>query len=241
VKFGTKSLGGFRNVQIDNIEVYNTFRSAIAIESVDGGFLENVVVQNIQARNTGNAIFIKLGHRETNRPVGTLKNVILRNIRAEIAFERPDYAYDIRGPALPFFHNIFPASITGMPDHPVEGVIMENIEIIYPGRGNSGLANAPLSRLENIPEKASEYPEFSMFGELPAWGLYVRHVKGLQMKNITFSIKEVDYRPAIVFDDVENAIIDKLSVQKEKKEHSIIINNSTQILMDSEKGVLRMK
>ncbi|MEL6135624.1 MAG: glycosyl hydrolase family 28 protein, partial [Bacteroidota bacterium] len=33
VKFGTNSLGGFRNVTIKNIKVFDTFRSAIAIES----------------------------------------------------------------------------------------------------------------------------------------------------------------------------------------------------------------
>ena len=46
---------------------------------------------------------------------------------AEISFERPDYAYDVRGPSLPFFHNTFPSSITGLPDQKVENVILENI------------------------------------------------------------------------------------------------------------------
>lgn len=58
VKLGTASRGGSKNIVIKNIEVYNTFRSAIAIESVDGGVLENIDVQHIHARNTGNAIFI---------------------------------------------------------------------------------------------------------------------------------------------------------------------------------------
>ncbi len=57
VKFGTASHGGFRNIIIENIKVFDTYRSAIAIESVDGGFIENVKVDNITAKNTGNAIF----------------------------------------------------------------------------------------------------------------------------------------------------------------------------------------
>ena len=48
MKFGTASHGGFRNVTIDNIEVYDTFRSAIAIETVDGGGLENVRATSVQ-------------------------------------------------------------------------------------------------------------------------------------------------------------------------------------------------
>src|SRR5687767_2441460 len=144
VKFGTSSMGGFKNVTIENIKVYDTFRSAIAIECVDGGILENILVNNIQAENTGNAIFIRLGERKKWRPDGVLKNVTIKNMKVDVAFERPDYKYEIRGPELPFFHNIFPSSITGIPGQMVENVTLENIEINFPGKGNNGLANMPL-------------------------------------------------------------------------------------------------
>ncbi len=213
VKFGTKSEGGFRNVLIKNIEVYDTYRSAIAIESVDGGILENIYIDSIEARNTGNAIFIKLGHREEERAVGTLKNVVLKNITVEVPWGRPDLDYDMRGPALPFFHNTFPASITGMPGYPIENIVLENITISYPGRGHKAMANAPVDRLDAIPENSSHYPEFSMYGELPAWGFYLRHVDGLVMKNIKLSINESDYRPAMVLDDVHNSSFSNFKIK----------------------------
>ena len=227
IKLGTSSYGGFKNVVIENIKIFDTFRSAIAIESVDGGILENILIDNIEAVNTGNAIFIRLGKRRRNKKgaVGKLENVILRNIKVEVSFERPDYAYEIRGPELPFFHNIFPSSITGIPGHHIKNVTLENIEIIYPGRGNNGLANMPLSRLEEVPEQEEEYPEFSMFGELPAWGFYVRHVDGLTMKNIKITIKEPDYRAALVFDDVKNLNIQSIHVVGDEKANHIILNN----------------
>ena len=241
IKFGTKSLGGFKNVTIRDIKVFDTFRSAVAIESVDGGILEDVLIENITAKNTGNAIFIRLGNRKRKKTEGpgTLKNVTLRNIKVEIAFERPDYAYQLRGPALDFFHNTFPASITGLPETPVEEVLLENIAIIYPGRGNKGLAYAPLSRLEDIPELEAEYPEFSMFGELPAWGFYVRHMDGLKMKNIQLRLKAPDYRPAFVFDDVNDLTIQNLEIKGDKKEKSIFLHNTTNVELDSEAAVLR--
>jgi len=229
VKLGTASIGGFTNVHIENIKVFDTFRSAIAIETVDGGYIENVLVENIDAVNTGNAIFIRLGQRYPTKRDGVMKNVVLRNIKAEVAFERPDYAYDIRGPALPFFHNIFPSSITGLPDIPIENVTLENIEIIYPGRGNNGLAHRPVSRLETVPEQENHYPEFSMFGELPAWGFYVRHVNNLQMKNIKVSIKEPDYRPAFVFDDVGKLLLESVEVVGDEKEISFILNEVEEV------------
>jgi hypothetical protein len=225
-------------VIIENIKVYDTFRSAIAIECVDGGTLENVLVQNLEATNTGNAIFIRLGKRNQTGPVGSLRNVRLRNIRVEVAFERPDYEYEIRGPELPFFHNTFPASITGIPGYPVENVTLENIKVIYPGRGNNGLANMPLSRLNAVPEKVSDYPEFSMFGELPAWGFYVRHVDGLVLKNITLSIAEADYRPALVFDDVRNLKIQAVTVLGDAKDKHVILRDTDQVTLDGEKWVL---
>jgi len=240
IKFGSRSHGGFTNVVIENIKVYDTFRSAIAIECVDGAKLENIMVNNISATNTGNAIFIRLGKRHT-KTVGTLKNVTLKNIKVEVAFERPDYAYDLRGPALPFFHNTFPSSITGIPGHPVENVRLENIEIIYPGRGNNGLANMPISRLNEVPEKEANYPEFSMFGELPAWGLYVRHMDGLIMKDIKLSIKAPDYRPALIFDDVQNLDIQSLTIQGEDKSKHIILHQSKEVKIENEEAVLRMK
>ena len=40
-----------------------------------------------------------------------------------------------------------------------------------------------------------------MFGELPAWGLFLRHTEGVLMKRVRFDLKENDYRPMIVRDD----------------------------------------
>lgn len=239
IKFGSRSHGGFKNVRIENIKVYDTFRSALAIECVDGGVLENVKVNNIHAENTGNAIFIRLGKRHT-KVAGTLKNVTITNVKVQVPLERPDYAYDVRGPALPFFHNTFPASITGIPGHPVENVTLENIIIEYPGKGNTGLAHVPLSGLDRVPEKESAYPEFSMFKELPAWGFYVRHVDGISMKNVKLSIVAPDYRPAFVFDDVQNLNIQSMLIQGDRKTKHIVLRNTTNVEIEDHKAVLKL-
>jgi hypothetical protein len=203
VKFGSASFGGFKHVVIKDIKVYDTFRSAIALEMVGGGVMEDVVVEGIRAKNTGNAIFIRLG--QMHREPGTLRNIVIRDMKVEVPWERPDDDYVLRGPALPFFHNVFPSSITGLPGHPVENVTLEDIEIIYPGRGNPAYANRPLSRIHMVPENPKKYPEFSMFGELPAWGLYVRHVDGLVLRDVRVKILKPDYRPAMVLDDVKRS------------------------------------
>ena len=203
VKFGTASWGGFRHIRISDIRVFDTFRSAIAIESVDGAVIEDVVVDNITAVNTGNAFFIRLGQRAGNRK-GIIRNIRISNLTAQIPFERPDINYDLRGPEVDYFHNIHPAPICGIPDNCIENIVLENIEVSYPGRASKGMAYMPLWRKDDVPEQIDKYPEFTMFGELPAWALYVRHVKGLTLRHVLFSLRDTDFRPAMVFDDVED-------------------------------------
>ena len=225
LKFGTSSSGGFKNVKIENIKVYDTYRSAIALESVDGGTLENIDINHVVAINTGNGIFIKLGHRNKDDRYSILRNVTIKNVEVHVPFDRPDKKYDLRGPDLAFFHNPFPCSITGLPGHPVENVILENILVTFPGRGNDGLAFAPVSRLKDIPEAETDYPEFSMFGELPAWAFYVRHVSGLTMNNISVVAEAKDYRPSFVFDDVTKLKIRKLIVKEQIREKQLVLRN----------------
>lgn len=231
IKFGTASYGGFKNVTIENIEIYDTFRSAIALESVDGGTIENIIVRNIKAVNTGNAIFIRLGHRDGETP-GIIKNIHIKDMEVQVPFGRPDIDYDMRGPQGSHFHNPFPSSIVGMPDHPVENVVLEDIVISYPGRASKGMAYVPLSRLEQVPENVKNYPEFDMFGELPAWGLYVRHAEGLTLKNVKFTLKEKDFRPAFVLDDVQDIKMKDIDLPHPDKKQ-IILNKSENIQLDA--------
>lgn len=221
IKFGTASYGGFKNVTIENIDVSDTFRSAIAIESVDGAVIENIKVSNIVAKNTGNAIFIRLGHRDGEKP-GTVKNVEIKDMTVEVPFGRPDINYDLRGPEVDFFHNPFPASIVGIPYHNIENVLIENINITYPGRASKGMAYIPITRLEQVPEKIKDYPEFTMFGELPAWGFYVKHAKDITFKKVNLKLKDKDFRPAFIFDKVEGINMTQITLPETNHQQIIL-------------------
>ena len=94
---------------------------------------------------------------------------------------------------------------------------LEDIEVSYPGRASKGMAYVPLWRIKNVPEQVQKYPEFTMFGELPAWAFYVRHTKGLTLRNIRFSLRDTDFRPAFVFDDVENVLMEEVTPSEEKQ------------------------
>lgn len=239
IKFGTASIGGFKNITIEDIKVFDTFRSAIAIQTVDGGFIENVSVNNITAENTGNAIFLRLGHRSGEKP-GRLKNVTIKNMKVQVPFGRPDINYDLRGPEVDFFHNPFSSAIVGIPGYKIENVTLENIEINYPGKASKGMAYMPLSRLDQVPEEITASPEFSMFGEYPAYGLYVRHAQGIRLNNIKFTLDDVDFRPAFVFDDVKTLEINNITLNKNTK-GQIILKDTENTTLGSEASALANK
>jgi len=202
IKFGTASLGGFRNVTMINNRIFDTYRSAIALEAVDGGFLENVLVDSMQSYNTGNFLYLRIGERRTGVK-GRLQNIRIRNVYAEVPAGKPDAGYEYEGPIEDMPRNITPAIvIAGMPDVKISGVVLENIEIKFAGGGNPLFAKIGLDELDKVPEKAAAYPDFSMFRELPAWGAYIRHSEKIEFRNVKLICEKKDYRPAIVLDDV---------------------------------------
>ncbi len=190
IKLGTESRGGFRNIAITNCTLFRPasyFRapiSGIAIEMVDGGVLDGVVVSNVAMRDIGTPIFIRLGNRGRSMAVpltGILRNVAISNIVAS--------------------GGLITNSITGLPGHPVTGVSLSNINVTM-----TGGQKEPIGL--DVAEKADGYPEAWMFGPLPAYGFYARHVDGLTMRDVRVTWEQADVRPAVVLDDVRNALLD---------------------------------
>lgn len=118
-KIGTGSIGGFRNIRVNNLTVFDTYCSAIALETVDGAFIEDIGINNVRAINTGNAIFIRQG-----LPSG-----------------KPDIGYPMeRPPPKVPPHNLPLSSVVGIPGHPVQNVTLSNIQISYGGGANKAKA-----------------------------------------------------------------------------------------------------
>jgi polygalacturonase len=185
IKFGTASAGVFRNIRIENIEVFDTFRSAIAIESVDGSDISDVVVSDVRARNVGNGLFVRLGSRSNTG--GSIKGIRINRLYAEIADKKPDLGLEIEGPPIRA-KDVLPIVISGVPDKLIEDVTLRGCTFVFPG-GN------PNSRAELIvPEEPAKYPEFSMFVNLPSWAVYARHIKKLDLGDTRFIVKKPDQR-----------------------------------------------
>jgi parallel beta-helix repeat protein len=180
IKLGTEAGGGFRNITISNCAF--DYCRGLALEQVDGGVLEDVAVTNITMRDVPNApIFIRLGAR-LRRPGATepghVRRILIDNVTAW------NVAAD---------HGIL---ITGLPGHPIEDVVLSNLQIHYAGGGTAAQA------ARDVPELEKAYPEPSNFGVLPSWGLFARHVTNLQVRGVELRALTADARPAVTLEDV---------------------------------------
>lgn len=230
IKFGTVSRGGFSNIRILNNKVYDTYRSALALEAVDGGFIENIVVDGLQSYNTGNVMFLRTGERFAKD--SRFENVTISNVYGEIPAGKPDAGYEYEGPIEDMPRNVSPGIvITGVPECIIKNVKLTTIEIKHPGGGNTFFANLPLDKINTIPEVSKKYPDFSMFKELPAWGVFVRHATGLTFTNIKLTCDKKDYRVPIVIDDVHDAKFISIKIVAPVKKQTIFQNNSTKIVI----------
>jgi polygalacturonase len=216
IKFGTASLGGFKNIRILNNKVFDTNRSAIALEAVDGAIIENILVDGIIGRNIGNAIFIRAGARKGTRK-GNVANVIIQNVDVELRAEKNP------------LKNMPGVVIAGMPDQIIADIILKNIFIKCPGGADKALASVSIGTMKDIPEKPNSYPEYNMFGELPAWGVYMRHARNIQVTGFSITAAKADFRTAIVLDDVHKASFKKLVVEEPERKNRIFTYNSSEI------------
>jgi polygalacturonase len=204
IKLGTESNGGFKNITISNI-VFDRSRG-LALETVDGGPIEDVAVSNITMREVTNSpIFIRLGSRmraPEGTPIGTIRRVNISNV----------VVYD----ADPRYGSI----IAGIPGHDVEDIKLSDIRILH--RGGLTLDNVAKQSKELVntfffrgpggvpprepyetPEREKEYPEPAMFGLLPAHGFFIRHARGIELSNIQVGFMKEDLRPAFYLEDAK--------------------------------------
>jgi hypothetical protein len=224
VKLGTESNGPFRNITISNV-VFDNSRG-LALETVDGAQLEDITITNITMRHVWTSpLFLRLGARmrgPASLPVGSFRRVTISNV---VVYDAdPRYA----------------STITGIPGHRIEDVRLSNIRIQY--RGGLTLAHAATQPAEMVragerggggpradpyavAEQEKVYPEPSMFGIVPAYGFYVRHVAGLQMDGVEVGFDQSDTRPAFVLEDVTDAEFHRVRAQKAPGVPTFVLRN----------------
>jgi hypothetical protein len=211
-KFGTTTYGGFENITFSNSVIYNDdvplpsrVIAGIQLSAVDGGWVDGVVITGIQMRRVRAPICIRRGTRHTDNvtPQNGLRGVVIDGLHATDA--------------------ILTSSITGLPGLKVEDVRLSDIRIatVMPGKPE-WVANP-------VPEVPGAYPQSRMFGWLPASGLYVRHVRGLSVSRVSFSAPADEWRPTLMFDDVQDLNCDAL-------QSTSVVNGEPMLQMENVDG-----
>ena len=179
IKLGTESNGGFRNIVIRNCRFERS--RGLALETVDGGVLEDVEVRGIVMREVTTApLFLRLGDRgrgPAGTGVGSLRRISIRDVEAT--------GIDAR----------FAATIAGLPGNRIEDVELRNLRFVYAGGIEAPVATPPIL--------AEAYPEPSMFGITPAWGLWVRHADRVSLRDVRLETERPDARTQILAEAAE--------------------------------------
>ncbi len=192
-KFGTATYGGYENVTFSNSVIYSKSTdlkghviAGIAIEMVDGGYVEGVTIANIRMQDVRTPIFVRLGTRTQPREGGRtyLRGVMIDTVHATGA--------------------VLTNSIMGVPEMMVEDVTVSNVRI----DSEEVVERGWVERV--VPEKEGDYPEARMFGRLPASGFYVRHARGVRLRDVEFRSPGGEARPVVVCEDVRDLDVDNL-------------------------------
>jgi polygalacturonase len=189
IKVGTESAGDFDNIRIADCQLLDAHLAGIKLLSVDGARLQNVDISDVTMLAGHLPIFLRLGARlktfrpgDLKREVGLLRNINIRGFRATA-----------EGPGL---------VMSGIPDHRIEQVRVDDIDLHLTGGGVKDDADVVL------PEAVDAYPEINMFGKrMPAALLYARHVNGLEISRMKVAFDKPDERPMKVLVDADGVSV----------------------------------
>jgi len=225
LKFGTESNGGFKNITVSNC-VFERSRG-IAIETADGGLIEDIMFDNITMRDvTDTPFFIRLNARmrgPEGTPVGVCRRITISNLNV----------YDVGG--RPAFPELGAGMVMGIPGHYIEDLTLSNIRFYFRGGGAKEAID------KEVPQNIDMYPDPYRWHSLPAYGMYFRYVKGLRVSNVVLRYINSDMRPAFVLDDVHDAKFFNIDAQKGKDAPHFILKNVSNFSIHQANGVDDMK
>ena len=214
IQFGTETVGSFKNIRFENITIRRAGKAGISITSNDGSVIDGITYKDIRMEKTFVPIFIKLSD-VARVPKGTYKRGAIRNVTFENITATDCFSY--------FKNRDMPSVIWGKPGSPIENIEFTNVGIT--SKGGHPASEAYL----DPPENSERFPR--KVGALPAYALYLRHVKNICFTDCSFGFEKNDNRPAMVVDDGINARLDKCYLQEGSNcDSRIVTRNGAEII-----------
>jgi polygalacturonase len=230
-RFGT---GEAENITVSNCVISGTWGCPIKLRCDSRSRFENISFSNLVLKDVTGPISIGLGEQrspatsngsQSGPKPGIVRNISFHGIHAIVAKPQPLPETDIGSHFNP--GEIFSCIIlNGANEGFLENISFDDVQITFPGGGT-----AEHGAVRDVPKIANEY--YSI-GVPPAHGLYARHVRGLTLNNVRFNLASPDLRPAIVFDHVEDAAVNGLTVQGDAAAESTLrIGDSRDVLLSA--------
>lgn len=199
IKLGTESNGAFKNIAISNC-IFDGSKG-FAVESSDGAVIEGLTFSGITMRDcTNTPLFLRLGRRmrgPAGVSVGKLRGIIMSDIVSYNSVSR------LGGGGI----------IAGIPDHPIEDIKIHDVYLEHRGSGTEKQAALmPAESAEDNP-----YPDPDMFGDIPASGFFLRHIKNIEFTNVEIAFSQPDARPVFWIDQVDGADFFNIKVPRGTK------------------------
>jgi polygalacturonase len=228
-RFGS---GEAQNIVVNNCLIYETYGCPVKISSGKAR-VENLSFSNIIMRNVTGPIGIAFtgknnAGRDASDTPSFVRNISFNGIRATVVekpVDHPDIAFGVK-----VFDGEINSCITlnGVGNAFLENISFTDVHVTYAGGGTKEQA---LKR--EVPQVAAEY--FGVWGTAPfgppAYGIYARNVKNLTLNNVRFEYEKPDARPAVIFDNVQDASVTGLSAQGSSDSELIRIINSKDVLI----------
>lgn len=196
IKIGTESNGGFKNITLSNCVIRDVpIHAGIELMTVDGGMMQNALLENITMENVATPFFIRLGIRVRPYKIGQY-------------VDRIDDVRDIYLNNISVINAKLPSSIIGLHSKKIKNVTINNYTVRY-------AATQEATAYNRVGFQEFDYPAANMFSKLPAYGIYCRSIEGMHLENLNIYSAGIENRPAVTFDRVNN--LELFSVKAEVK------------------------
>jgi len=230
--------GESQNIAVTNCLIYDTYGCPIKI-SAGRASIENFTFSNIIMRNVTGPIGIGfsgpsnnnsgINTQETTKPF--IRNIVFNAIRATVVAKPIDHPDIHFGVTVREGEKNSCITLNAMGDYYLEDIRFTDVHVKYAGGGTAAQA------AKVVPNIAAEY--FGVWdpapGGPPAYGMYARNVKGLSLHNVRFEYDEPDARPAIIFDNVQDACVNGLSAKGSEGTELLRLINSKDVLLTGTK------
>jgi hypothetical protein len=226
--------GESQNITVTNCLIYDTYGCPVKISAGRAG-IENLSFSNIIMRNVTGPIGIGFSGPSNNNSNNNtqpatkpfIRNITFNAIRATVVAKPIDHPDIHFGVSVREGEKNSCITLNAMGDYYLENISFTDVHVRYAGGGTAAQS------AKVVPNVAAEY--FGVWDPLPggppAYGLYARNVKGLTLHNVRFEYDEPDARPAVIFDNVEDATVNGLSAKGSDGMELLRFINSKDVLL----------